>query len=62
MPAGAISASFLIAMAVLAREFRSQVAAERKPDQVEAIEPELSNSSKIVHDVVVQVGERGIVS
>ena len=47
---------------VLARKLRGQVAAERKPHQMEPVEPELIKQFEIVHDVVVHVGERRIVT
>ena len=43
----------LDAVPVLAGEFRREIAAERQPDQIEAVELEHVEQLEVVHDVVV---------
>src|SRR5262249_17483200 len=52
----------LDAMAVLAGKLRRQVAAERQSDQMKAVEPEHVEQLEIMHDVIMQAGERRVVS
>ena len=49
-------------MAVLARELGGEIAAERQADQIEPVEPQRVEQLEVVHDVIMQVGEAGVVS